>query len=179
MNLDPIIAELEIRRVLARYCRAVDRGDVAALKSVYHPDATDDHGMFVGSGWDFAEALVPAMDGGTLNSQHHVTNVLIEIDEDGTSARVESYVVALHPTRDRHSGVEVHNLAGARYLDRFEKRDGAWKIADRRVVIDWTRAGAPAEEWGAWKDTGLHGGRREQDPSHGFFTAEDGADGGG
>lgn len=168
MDIEDLEAELEIRRVLARYCRGVDRGDLALLKSVYHPDAHDDHGMFVGSGWDFAEALVPAMDRNTLNSQHHLTNVLIE--RDGDRAAVESYVIALHPTRDPKSGVEVHQLAGARYLDRFEKRDGEWKIAERRVVIDWTRAGQPAEEWSAWKSTGLRGARREHDPSHGFFT---------
>ena len=118
MDLNSLVAELEIRRVLARYCRAVDRGDVALLKSVYHPDATDDHGTFQGSGWDFAEALVPEMDKSSLNSQHHVTNVLIELD--GDRARVESYVLALHPVRDRETGAETHALAGGRYLDRFE-----------------------------------------------------------
>lgn len=167
VDLETLAAELEIRRVLARYCRGVDRGDLALLKSVYHPDARDDHGMFVGSGWDFAEALVPAMDGSSLNSQHHLTNVLIELD--GDAAAVESYVIAFHPARDPQSGEEVHHVAGARYLDRFEKRDGAWKIAERRVVIDWTRAGTPAPAWPAWQGVGLHGARREQDPSHQLF----------
>ncbi len=59
---------------------------------------------------------------------------------------------------------------GASDLDRFEKRDGAWKIADRRVVIDWTRASLPGEAWSLEKAFGLHGGRREQDPSHGFLA---------
>lgn len=167
MDLEALAADLEIRRVLARYCRAVDRGDIALLKSVYHPDATDDHGSFQGSGWDFAEALVPAMDASSLNSQHHVTNVLIELD--GDAARVESYVLALHPVRDRETGSETHALAGGRYLDRFEKRDGEWKIADRRVVIDWTRGALPGEAWSLEKSFGLAGGRREKDPSHGFL----------
>ena len=167
MDIEALAAELEIRRVLARYCRAVDRGDVELLKSVYHPDATDDHGTFQGSGWDFAEALVPAMDESSLSSQHHLTNVLIELD--GDRAAVESYVLALHPVRDRASAREVHALAGGRYLDRFEKRNGEWKIADRRVVIDWTRASLPGEAWSLESAFGLRGGRREKDPSHGLL----------
>jgi len=165
--VERLTAELEIRRVLARYCRAVDRGDVELLKSVYHPDATDDHGTFQGSGFAFAEALVPAMDGSSIPSQHHVTNVLIELD--GDRAAVESYVLAFHPVRDRASGAETHALAGGRYLDRFEKRDGEWKIADRRVVIDWTRASLPGEAWSLEDAFARKGGRREKDPSFGLL----------
>lgn len=164
MDLEDIAADLEIRQVLARYCRAVDRGDVALLKSVYHPDATDDHGTFVGSGHDFATALVPSMDGGTLSSQHHVTNVLIE--RDGNCANVESYVLAFHPVRDEDG--EVHAVAGCRYLDRFEKREGAWRIADRRVVMDLSRRALAGERWRLEDAFSARGGRREADPSDGF-----------
>jgi hypothetical protein len=29
--------------------------------------------------------------------------------------------------------------AGGRYVDRFERRAGQWKIAERTVVVDWQR----------------------------------------
>jgi hypothetical protein len=35
------------------------------------------------------------------------------------------------------AGTDV--LAAGRYLDTFEKRDGAWKILQRDVVRDFTR----------------------------------------
>jgi hypothetical protein len=168
MDLDDVMAELSIRRVLVQYCRGVDRGDLELLKGVYHPDATDDHGNFKGLGWDFAEALVPDMDRSSLSSQHHVTNVWIE--REGDRAQVESYFYALHPVYDRKEARELHALAGGRYLDRFEKRDGAWKIADRRVVIDWTRRSLPGEDWALESVFELIGGRREADPSYGFLT---------
>ena len=163
MDLEDVTAELSIRKVLARYCRGVDRGDLELLKSVYHPDATDDHGTFQGNGWELAEYLVKLMDESTIPSQHHVTNILIE--RDGDLADVESYVLAFHPISDEAGG-EVHALFGGRYLDRFEKRDGEWKIADRRVVMDWTRKALAGEPW-MLEDafSASRGGHRESDPS--------------
>lgn len=38
----------EIWQVLMNYCRGVDRLDRELLLSCYHPDATDDHGIFMG-----------------------------------------------------------------------------------------------------------------------------------
>ena len=79
-------------------------------------------------------------------------------------------MLAFHPVpRD---GGEVHALAGGRYLDRFERRDGAWKIADRRVVMDLSRASLPGEPWKLEDAFANRGGRREADPSHGFVDEE-------
>ena len=39
----------------------------------------------------------------------------------------------------------VH-MGGGRYIDRFEKRNGEWKIALRRLVMDW-RIEADATVW--------------------------------
>ncbi|HJY93624.1 MAG TPA: nuclear transport factor 2 family protein, partial [Streptosporangiaceae bacterium] len=38
-----------IRQAALRYCRGVDRLDAELMRSAYHNDATDDHGVFVGS----------------------------------------------------------------------------------------------------------------------------------
>ena len=51
--MDPRIAQLldkeAIRDVVYRYCRAIDRHDLEALRNCYHADATDDHGSFRGT----------------------------------------------------------------------------------------------------------------------------------
>ena len=57
-KIQELIDRKEIYEVLVRYCQGVDRGDVELLKSVYHEDAQDDHGMFKGKGVDFAEWIV-------------------------------------------------------------------------------------------------------------------------
>ena len=63
----------EIRAVLERYCRAVDRGDLDLLLSVYHPDATDDHGMYSGNGHEFAHWLLAQPGRAELVTQHRLT----------------------------------------------------------------------------------------------------------
>jgi hypothetical protein len=166
MTLEDIAARLEIADVLHRYCRGVDRGDMALLKSVYHPDARDDHGSFKGSGHAFAEYLVPNMDAVPHVGQHHITNILIFLD--GDVAAVESYFLAFHPQCDAQTGAPTHVHVGGRYLDRFERRDGAWKIARREVVIDFGNAPMVSAEWEA-KALFAGGGRRERDPSHAMF----------
>jgi hypothetical protein len=144
MELEEIEAHIEIRQVLNRYCRGVDRGDRQMLKDVYHADAIDDHGTWTGPGRDFADHIVDSLDAQGAPSQHHITNVLIELD--GAHAAVESYFIAFHPHGEPGSASALA-FVGGRYLDRFERRDGRWRIAHRQVVLDWTRETLPGPAW--------------------------------
>jgi hypothetical protein len=47
-----------IENVLGLYCRAIDRLDVELLRSVYHPDAIDDHGAMCMNAQEFAPRIV-------------------------------------------------------------------------------------------------------------------------
>ena len=166
MTLDDLLAESEIRQVLYRYCRGVDRGDRALIASVYHPGAIDEHGPFKGLGADFPDNLVPRMDATKLIGQHCILNELMEID--GTEARVESYFLAMQPSGSAEDGTAIQILVMGRYLDIFEKRDGTWLIAHRRVILDYTEI---MNKDAAWPRAALFpaGKRRDQDASHGFF----------
>jgi hypothetical protein len=166
MTQEEIAAHIEIRQVLYRYCRGVDRGDEAMLRSVYHPGATDDHGAWKGMGEDFAAYIVGSMDRQSPGSQHHLTNILIELEQD--AANVESYFLALHPYQSPESGTEKMAFVGGRYLDRFERRNGAWRIAARQVVLDWTRSELSGEAWQA-EAAFARPGRRDADPSANLF----------
>jgi hypothetical protein len=127
--------EAAIQRVLVQYCRGVDRGDEALIAAVYWPDATDDHGRYRGSGPGFAPYVVKALNAHALATQHVLGNVTIELA--GSLAYVESYVLARHKLR-RDGRLVLETFAG-RYVDRFEKRAGAWRIAHRQVVLDWSK----------------------------------------
>lgn len=137
-RLDRLADKLEIADVLARYCRGVDRCDLDTLTSVYHPDATDDHGTFRGPAHEFAAWAVQGARQFWHSSHHSVHNVLVEwISED--AAHVESYVLGFNrrlsdPSHPPDDGV-VEVFAG-RYVDRFERRLGLWKIAHRQALRD-------------------------------------------
>ncbi len=137
-NLDSLLAKDSVRDVLMRYCRGVDRCDSELLKSCYHPDATDDHGHWKGNGHDFAEFIVGSIRTRAHHTTHSVANVLIEFDPgDPNAAQVESYALA-YLRRTDEAGAEWLDLFAGRYLDRFERRDQAWRIAQRVVVHDWS-----------------------------------------
>jgi hypothetical protein len=73
-RLAELQAKEDIREVLYRYARAVDRCDIDLLKSVYHEDAVDAHGLtFCGNAHDFADFIVPAMRQ-ALTNRHAISN---------------------------------------------------------------------------------------------------------
>jgi len=137
-RLRALIDKDEIRDVLMRYGRGVDRLDEELLRSCYHPDSHDDHGHCKGNGHDFAAFIVSSLPARTHHSTHAVANVLIEFDEqDLDVARSESYSLA-HLRRTDEQGDEWLDFFSGRYIDRFERRDGVWRIAHRVVVHDWS-----------------------------------------
>jgi ketosteroid isomerase-like protein len=140
-SVQEVIDREEIREVIYRYCRGVDRGDVEILRSVYHEDASDDHGMFKGTGFEFADWIVNFEPVKTARTcYHNVGNIIIDLD--GDVAHVEAYAVSV-----RDDGVQV-STTHSRYIDRFEKRAGEWKIA-RRVVLKDGGFAVPSSPQGA------------------------------
>src|SRR3546814_14904512 len=84
---------LQIQTLLATYCRGIDRCDQALLKSAYWPDAIEEHGLFTGNAWEFAEFIVPILKKMKV-TLHSYRNLLIEADGDNPSS--EPHVVASH-----------------------------------------------------------------------------------
>jgi ketosteroid isomerase-like protein len=132
-----LLAKDEIRDVLMRYARGVDRGDADLIASCYHPDAVDDHGGIELTGTEagprFAGHRKVSASGAA--GQHFMGNITIDVQ--GDVAYTESYFVS-YLIVDRDSA-EYTRFRGARYLDRFERRGGSWRIAYRVVVDDWDR----------------------------------------
>ncbi len=130
---------------LMRYSRGVDRLDVELLKSAYHADATDDHGIFNGNAWEFAEFIGPFDASiGVHQQTHRVDHALIEF-VGLNEARVESYNLTFIDA-ETDDGMTAA-MVGGRYLDRFERRDGEWKIAHRLYVMDWNRNMPSTVDW--------------------------------
>ena len=127
-------AERAIRRKLLEYCRGIDRGDADLVASVYHPDATDDHGAFTGPGVDFANYATQRLRKHTEATWHMIGDPLIEF-VGADLAHVETYVQAVHRCSDGDG--QYLERFGGRYVDRFECRSGHWAIAHRLCIHEW------------------------------------------
>ena len=135
-------AKQEITEVLYRASRAVDRCDVEMMASCWHPGGTDYRGVANGP----AEYTRNSLKNWPVTISRHV-NANITIELDGDVARVESYVDAFHYFPEQRDGKGQHEFIQARYMDRFEKRNGAWKIARRITVWDRSWIEPSHESW--------------------------------
>ena len=152
-----------------RLARAIDRCDETLLRSLFHPDATDDHGVFHGTAAGFADWVMPVLRG-MKRTQHCIANVLIEVS--GDMAFGESYFTA-HHALPNPEGPDTYMVAAGRYLDRFERRNGQWRFAHRQACYDWN-AQAPSTD--SWKRDAMagwtFGERGEGDASYANFAGQ-------
>ncbi len=141
----------QIEQVIRCWARAVDRRDWALVRTVFHPGAIDDHGMYKGDIDGLIDWLEARHQCITM-SMHVLGNIYIELP-DADSAVCESYVVAYQrydtaPGADQshilaalgehvdQSDLPIDVMMPARYIDEFEKRDGSWRITHRTTVFE-------------------------------------------
>lgn len=130
-ELHDLVQKNKIHENLMKYCRGQDRKDLELMKSTYWPDATDNHGSFVGNGLAFCEMAYEGQKKSGHSALHHCSNVLIELL--GNQAKCESaflYVMS-HPDKKKTQ------LLGGRYKDLCEVRGGEWKVLRRTCIFDW------------------------------------------
>lgn len=152
-DLDPRVAFLKDRRdifdVAKRYTRGADRHDKDLVRSAFWPEATISYGtpMSRDEFVDWEERMLSDY----AAHQHHVTGQTV--DFDGDIAHVENYVIYFLVPRDRSMdeagpatpgrGLESEKtlLGSGRYIERWERRDGEWKILVREYVEDLSLKG--------------------------------------
>lgn len=148
----------EIHDRVLSYCRAVDRLQYDDIRAVYARDGVDHHTGFEGSADDYVAWLrrvLPHLDG----TMHVVGNHLSEVR--GDRAVSETYGTAVHwgsPVDEP----ALNFTTGFRYVDAWVREDGAWRVAERWAVREWTRsdAGLRREPEGV----GPRGSRDRDDP---------------
>ncbi|MCH9712611.1 MAG: nuclear transport factor 2 family protein [Proteobacteria bacterium] len=167
-QLQEMLDEFELRKLVHSYCRAVDRGDFARLRSLYHEDAEDDHGAFsAGSAESFIGKLAAARTH-IQSMQHHVTTANFAVR--GNMAEGEIYTIAIQTFGAGDHDVDV--IVGGRYLDKYEKRSQNWKFVHRKIVTDWAHVNDPSTadlSHPMTKDT-PRGRSDMNDPSFQFFS---------
>lgn len=141
-NLNDLVDREKIRDGLARLARGEDRRDATLLRGCYWPEATVDHGVFVGSFEEYLAWVVPGAPSIPV-TLHTLGQSLIDLR--GGTAMVETHVTAYH--RIDMGGEERDVVIGGRYLDRMEKRGQEWRIAQRTMLYDWTRDFGRSVDW--------------------------------
>ncbi len=114
-----------ITGVLTDYCRFLDRMDLAALGTLFTPDAQVIYGpdpRLLARMWRWKRTA------------HHLANVRVWVE--GGTARAESAVHAWHEAADG-SDAEIFGL----YHDRLARVGEDWLIAERRMEMQGSRGG--------------------------------------
>ena len=135
-EIQRVLDRAAIEECLLRYTRGIDRHDVELVMSAFHPDALDTHGTFEGGPRDVAEWANEQHGLRWDRHQHYITNTTVDID--GDVAHTDTYYFIVLRRKDG-SGQE---FMGGRYVDRFERRAGHWRIARRVVTAEWIGDGA-------------------------------------
>lgn len=170
-NLRRLAARAEIKDVIHLCCHILDRHRWDLMSDVFHDDATIRYSYRANvqscQEWVANARIIMSEFPHTL---HQVGNMLIEID--GNTAWSEAYVTATHlvppsaPVDSFWCGRDepYEGVGGGRYVDRFEYRNAAWKIAARETFIEFRHdrpvvqgdlASVPAEYRGHWGDADM------------------------
>ncbi|MER7273159.1 nuclear transport factor 2 family protein [Dactylosporangium sp. NPDC000244] len=140
MSLQDLLDKQEISEILTRYMRAVDRGDLDALRACYLPGAVEEHGgVYTGPADAYVDSIERTLTHPRSITTHVISNVLIELD--GDRAEVECYVTAFARVKPGDT------LTVARMLDVFERVGGRWGIRHRRLVWEWNHDMDRTEGW--------------------------------
>lgn len=126
-----------IETLIYTYAERIDLADFEGVGALFA------HGPFVGEsaegGYELrGEALANGLRGavrlheGNPRTKHVTTNVGVEVDEAAGTGLARSYFVVLQQTPE----LPLQPIISGRYRDRFERVDGVWRFAERRVQTD-------------------------------------------
>ncbi|WP_197487877.1 nuclear transport factor 2 family protein [Rhodococcus sp. LB1] len=142
-QLRELLDREQIRELLARLARSLDRVHVQGILDCYAKESTNDYGAFIASGAEFA-ARPSRQSLNNVATNHLLGQSVIELA--GDVALCETYFRAITVERIDED-LRQTDLAG-RYLDRVERLEGIWQLVERVVRMDWVSS-QPVQGWAA------------------------------
>lgn len=133
-QLQELLDKQAITEVLQRYSRTLDWLDDEGQADCFWPDAPIDYGFFTGTAADFLP-VVMQIERASQRRWHFLSAPAIALTAPD-HAQAECYGMATG-IRQQDDGSWSGGLYGGRYLDEFAKKDGEWRIAQRKYVMDW------------------------------------------
>jgi ketosteroid isomerase-like protein len=83
-----------------------------------------------------ARAMIRVSEDGTSQTRHHITNLIIEVDEEAGTATAQAYWTLLQYVR----GLPQQPILAGRYQNRFERHDGTWRFTELQATTTWSAA---------------------------------------
>jgi ketosteroid isomerase-like protein len=124
-----------IRALIHEYAELIDLGELDAVAALFTHGTWSSPGR--GAPLRGADQVRRAYDGvilydGIPSTKHVISNVTIEVADDGTTATARSYFTVLQARPD----FPLQPVIAGRYHDRFELADGSWRFTDRQIIPD-------------------------------------------
>lgn len=144
-------ARHEIEKLIYGYAEALDDGDLARVRELFTRAEVEPQPGWVLQGGDtvagmfaqhtiFYDAQGPAdpwTPGTKPHTRHCVTNLVIDVADDGQSATAKSYVVVFQARPE----LPLQPVFRNRYRDRFACEGGIWHFRYREMLHDEFGAG--------------------------------------
>lgn len=133
-RVDELESRMALRDLVTDYCQGFDTRDWDRFIGIWHPDAVWEIGPPFGTfrGHDGIREAVFDVLYPVWRETHHLTSNLKVSFQDPDHARGVCNVDCMGATTD-----DVVQMISATYADDFERRDGVWKIARRKVEIHY------------------------------------------
>jgi 3-phenylpropionate/cinnamic acid dioxygenase small subunit len=127
-----------IATLLYTYAERIDSGDFVRVAQIFA------RATLTFEGFGDAVAGAPAVqalyerttrryDDGTPRTKHVMTNVMVEVADDGTSAASRSYFTVLQAVP---GALALQPIIAGRYRHAYAMEDGHWHVTAMHIIID-------------------------------------------
>jgi hypothetical protein len=125
-----------IENLVYAYAERIDAGDFQGVGELFGHGRIQPAPGFVLEGVDDVRGLYEGTtrryEDGTPRSQHVITNVAVEVDEDAGTGTARSRYTVLQQTDE----LPLQPIIAGRYHDTFHRIDGVWWFDTREMFVD-------------------------------------------
>lgn len=125
-------ARYAIEKLIFTYAELMDQGDCDGVAALFeHAAVTNDRGEVVEGTEAFAARWhrnVIVHPDGTPRTRHVTTNLVVDVDEEQTTATARSYVTVF---QEVEGVLPLQPIFAGTYHDSFERVDGRWRFTAR------------------------------------------------
>jgi ketosteroid isomerase-like protein len=129
-----------VTKLIYAYAERIDAGDFAGVADVFA------HAVLTFEGFDDAisgtsaiqalyERTTRRYEDGTPRTKHVMTNVSVDVDDEGTTATSRSYFTVLQAVP---GSLALQPVIAGRYHNTYGLVDGRWRFTGMHIIIDLT-----------------------------------------